>query len=135
MLVLASGCGDDPSAPAGKTYLEQLAGDWAVITLTADTLTHELPDGNAYRFFDATGASCEMWRTAYGYSALNLEGQVDERTRVLTEQHPDFVATWRMGLSLKADTLTLILIEPSSLDIDSYTLIKADDAPEATCWE
>lgn len=136
LLTLALGCSDDPSGPPPKTLLEKLAGDWSMVSVTADTLTHELRDGNAYRYFDSTGASCTLWRTAYGgYSDPQVPGQVDEANLVLTEQHPDFVATWQIVLSPNADTLSLIVIEPDSMDVDSYTLIKVDDAPEATCLE
>lgn len=102
--------------------------------MVADTLVHDLPDDNIHWYFTETGEFCTLWKTAYGTYYSGNSGQVSADARILTEEYENFQATWRLSLSSGADSLNAFILEPDSLDIDSWFLVRVADAPEATCF-
>ena len=135
VLMAVCGCGDnDPVNPPDEPPLENLAGDWEVVSMVADTLEHILPDNNVFWFFSETGEFCSLWKTAYGTYYPGNSGQVSTSGLVLTEQFENDQAIWRLSLSSGSDSLHAFIVEPDTLDIDSWFLVRSADAPEASCF-
>jgi hypothetical protein len=134
--VLLAGCGDDPTQPAGGIDLADIAGDWEAVTMTAGDLVHALPHNNVIWCFAPDGSHCSLWRTAYGTYQEGSGGVVSARRAVLVEEAlTGGTVAWKLSLSAAADTLRADLVEPGSADVDGWVLVRAVDAPEASCFE